>query len=143
MGQQHASSQRGLQYAHALAVILLARFIQCRSALPTAARVCTRSQQNLDAVGVAFEGCNENRRSAVVLALVDVCTGSSQQNIQAVGVAFLGCNVNRRKAVVVALVDVPARSQQNVQAVGVAFLGCNVNWKTAVVVALVDVPARA
>ena len=111
VGQQHALSQRGLQHAHALAMILLARFIQCRSAFPTAARVCTRSQQNLDAVGEAFYGGHENRRNAVVVALVDVCTGSSQQNIQAVGVAFLGCNENRRSAVVAALVDVPARAR--------------------------------
>ncbi len=34
--------------------------------------VPARSQQNIQAVGVAVLGCNVNRRSAVVLALVDV-----------------------------------------------------------------------
>jgi hypothetical protein len=50
----------------------------------------------------------DNRRNAVVVALVDVAARSKQQ-LEAVGVAVRGGNANRRSAVVVALVDVAAR----------------------------------
>ncbi len=46
--------------------------IQCRSAFEIAARVCARSQQQLEALGVAVLGGSVNRRAAVVVALVDV-----------------------------------------------------------------------
>jgi len=61
--------------------------------------VAARSQQQLEALGVAVLGGNVNRRTAVVVALVDVAA-RSQQQLEALAVAVEGGNVNREKAVV-------------------------------------------
>jgi hypothetical protein len=71
--------------------------------------VAARSQQQLEALGVAVLGGSVNRRNAVVVALVDVAA-RSQQQLEALGVAVRGGSVNRRKTIDVALVDVAARS---------------------------------
>ena len=70
-------------------MLLLAGDIQCRSAFPTAARVSTGAKQQLEALGVAVKGGSVNRRTAVVVALVDVAA-RIQQQLEALGVAVLG-----------------------------------------------------
>jgi hypothetical protein len=72
-------------------------------------RVRTRSKKQLEALGVAVLGGSVNRRSTVLVALVDVAA-LIQQQLEALGVAVEGGLENRRNAVVVALVDVAARS---------------------------------
>ena len=66
--------------------------------------VAARSQQQLEALGVAVPGSNVNRRNAVVVALVDV-TARSQQQCEAVGVAILGGRENRRTAIFIGHVN--------------------------------------
>ena len=72
----NVSSKRGFKQSRTLGVLLLAGDTQCRSAFPTAARVSTGANQQLEALGAAVLGGNVNRRSAVFAALVDVAARS-------------------------------------------------------------------
>ena len=51
MEKQNVSRQRGFKQTRTLSVLLLAGDIQCKGAFENAARVCARSQQQLEAVG--------------------------------------------------------------------------------------------
>ena len=73
--------------------------------------VAARAQQQLEAFSEAVLGGNVYRRTAVVVALVDVAA-LAQQQFEAVDVALHGGNRNRRRVVIFALVDVAARRRR-------------------------------
>ena len=90
--------------------------IQCRSSFVVAlVDVAARSQQQLEAIGMAVVGGNVNWRKPIVVTLVDVAA-RSQQPLETVCMGVLGGNENWRSAVVVAYGHITFHIQQRHEA---------------------------